>query len=988
MKFFNLCYQKICLILIGVLAYGTVYGQAVIKGKISSAEDNNPLPGVNITLKGTTKGTVSGADGTFTITASGPNDVLVFSFIGFNTEEITVGTQTNINVVMVPDITSLQTVVVMGYSTKKKAEITSAVATVSSDKLMDVTSDDIGTLLQGKVSGIQVTNSSGQPGAAADIRIRGISSFSAPQGPLYVVDGIIGGTFDPNDIETVTVLKDAGATAMYGSQANGGVIVITTKKGKTEKPKFEFKAVAGFRDADHGHVKMMDSRTLYDYQREFFRDPVFFVVDDRKFKAARPSSILDVNTNWLAETFKRAPVQNYFLSSSGMSGKLQYYIGGSYYDEQGTFINTSYKRVNVRANTTYRFNDRVTLSNNINLSGSKTRGADYMNLYYSYVSMPWDNPYDANGNPRSFKTADGIWSKDKINPIFAAENSELSNKGFNLDYDLDLNIKILPWLTFATTNRVSAYASMDYAWYAKNCDNLSYYGTGYVSSTGNLSYDGISTDLFKFEYETGKHAFSGLVGIEVGGSKYDYISGSGTGMPEGLKVPSVASANFRIAGAPSTSISRSFISQLNYNFRNTYFLSGSYRVDQSSQFAPNKKTAVFPSLSAAWLLSNEEFLKGSTSVNNLKLKTSWGKTGMKDIGPGLWMEKFAYTTQYDGSSAAVPEQMANPNLTWEQTSQFNFGAELGLWKRIDLEVNYYRNLTNNLLVYRSLPPSSGFTAQWQNIGKDMNKGLEISLSTTNVMAGDFKWTTDFTFGYNKNELSGFGGDTIYNMNSYGITQIYHDGASLYNWYAKEYYGIDPANGSMLWVAGNGSTTHNYQDARSIEYGTPIPKFEGGFTTRFTYKGLSLNANLAYVYGNKIYNYFRRYVDHDLVETQFNVMMPRSDYKLWQKPGDIATKPLPQNARNSFDPSTRFIEDGSFVKIRNITLSYELPEPLVSKMKLTGLTVSLSADNPFTFTKFWGQDPEVSINPQNGLPGYAEFKYPNNKQYLVSVNIRF
>ena len=318
---------------------------------------------------------------------------------------------------------------------------------------------------------------------------------------LYVVDGIIGGTFDPNDVETITVLKDAGATGMYGSQANGGVVVVTTKKAKSEKPQFEFKAVTGLRRADHGNVKMMDSKTLYDYHREYFRDPVNFVVDDRKFKDARPESLLDVNTDWLAETFKPALIQNYFLSSSGRSDKFSYYLGASYYDEKGTFINSNYKRANLRANTTYKFSDRVSLTNNINMSGSKNLGTDYMNIYYAYTSMPWDNPYDENGNARSFKTAEDIWSKDKINPIQAAENSELSNKSFSFDYDLDLSIKILKWLTFSTTNRLSAYSNMDKTYYAKAADNLSYFGTGYVSSQSNFNYGGITTNLLKFNFE-------------------------------------------------------------------------------------------------------------------------------------------------------------------------------------------------------------------------------------------------------------------------------------------------------------------------------------------------------------------------------------------------------------------------------------------------------------------------------------------------------
>ncbi len=529
---------------------------------------------------------------------------------------------------------------------------------------------------------------------------------------------------------------------------------------------------------------------------------------------------------------------------------------------------------------------------------------------------------------------------------------------------------------------------MDKQYYSATADNLSYFGSGFVSSRNDHSYGGITTDLLNFRFVKGVHSINGLAGFEAGGDNSDYIRGSGTGIPEGLKVPSVSSGQYSIEGAPVSSVMQSFISQVNYTLNNRYFFSGSFRVDRSSSFSPNKRTAMFPSLSAAWNISSEDFMQSVKMVNNFRLKASWGKTGMKDIGPYKYMEQFRYTTQYDGLPAAIPYQMANPDLTWEQTDQLNAGVELGLLQRINLDFNVYKNITKNLLVYRDLPPSGGFRKQWQNIGNSENNGVEISISTTNIKSSNLTWTTDFTISFNKNRLSGFGSDTIQNANAYGIVQIYHNGGALYSWYAKEYYGIDPANGSMLWVGADGKPTHDYQAARKVEYGSPMPKYQGGFATELKYKGLSLRANFSYVSGNKIYNYFRRYVDHDLQDVGFNVMMPRSDWKIWQQPGDVANHPLPQNAVNSYDPSTRFIEDGSYVKVRNITLAYELPSSFVSRLKLTGLTISLGADNLYTFTNFWGQDPEVSINPLNGLPGYAEFKYPNNRQYVFNINVRF
>ena len=971
------------------LTYVYAAGQTTVTGNVSSADDKQPLAGANITIKGTTTGVITDLNGNYTIQVDSPEDILVFSYVGYNSEEVTVATQTKINVILVPNVESLGEVVIMGYNSKTRNEITSAVTVVSGDQLKDVTANNIGTMLQGKVAGIEVVDASGAPGSQPDIRIRGISSFSAPQGPLYVVDGIIGGNFDPNDVESITVLKDAGATALYGSQANGGVIVVQTKSAKSGKNTFEFKATTGVRTADHGHVKMMDSETLYKYHQEYFRDPTYFVVDDRKFLAARPASLLNTNTNWLAETFKPALVQNYYLASSGTSGKLKYYIGGTYYNENGTFINTGYNRINTRANTTYKFSDKVSLTNNINLDGSKTNGYEYMDIYYAYVNMPWDNPYDSTGAARSFKNDESIWSKDKINPIQAAENSDFLTKEFSVDYDLVLNVKLLKWLSFSSTNRMSLYTSSDKTFYSKKADDLSYTGTGYINVTDNLNYGGISTNLLKFDFGFSDHHISGLAGVEAQKEYMEFNTTSGSGIPEGLSSPSVASSQIEIAGSPSSSVLQSFISQANYNYKGTYFLTGSFRIDQSSAFNPDNRTAYFPSLSGAWLISNENFMKDSKIVNNLKLKASWGKTGMKDIGPSMYLEQFKYTTQIDGQSAAVPFQMANDKLTWEQTTQMNLGIELGIFDRVSLNADFYNNNTNNLLVYKDLPPSGGFRKQWQNIGQVNNKGIDLALNTINIQTSKFSWTTDFTLGFNTNKLEGFGNDTIYNANTYGIRQIYHTGGTLYSWYAREFYGIDPNDGSMLWVAKDGSTTKDYNSAREIEYGSPVPKMQGGFSTEIRYGSISLRAAFSYLTGNKIYNYFRRYVDSDLQDVKFNVMEPMKGWKLWQKPGDIADHPLPQNARNSYDPSTRFIEDGSYLKIRNITLTYSLPAKLVNNLHLSVINISLSADNLYTFTKFSGQDPEVSINPANvGLPGYAEFKYPNNRQFLASLNVKF
>jgi TonB-linked SusC/RagA family outer membrane protein len=401
------------------------FAQIVIKGSVTDAGNNQTLPGATITIKGTTEGTTTDINGNYTITVKSTSDILTFGFVGYQREEVKVGTQTKIDIALVQDAVNLDEIVVMGYSDKKRTEISSSVAVLSMDKTRDATTSNIANMLQGKVAGVQVVSASGSPGSEAEIRIRGVASLSAPKGPLVVVDGIIGGNYDPNDVETITVLKDAGATGMYGSQANGGVIIVTTKKGKTDKVQFDFKSTVGFRVADHGNVSMMSGSQLYDAQKELYRDYNSGKIDIIKFYNERPLELDSRNYSWIDEMFSPGLVQNYYLSAKRKTEKFGYYLGATYFNEDGTFKNTNYKKMNLRANTSYTFSKRVSVENNINISVNTGTTYDYMDMYYTYLSMPWDNPYDENGKARYVDgTTQDWWSRDKINPLHTVENSD------------------------------------------------------------------------------------------------------------------------------------------------------------------------------------------------------------------------------------------------------------------------------------------------------------------------------------------------------------------------------------------------------------------------------------------------------------------------------------------------------------------------------------------------------------------------------------
>jgi TonB-linked SusC/RagA family outer membrane protein len=1003
---FNL--KKLLLFLLLVVSYCNLYAQErVIKGKVTS-KDGSSLPGVVIELQGTTKGAVaSGPDGLFSINVAPGAVTLEAHSIGYITKVIPVAADQNrISFVMEEDNKQLGEVVVTGYSSQKKGNLTSAITVVSAEKLKDVTSDDIGEMLQGKVSGLQVVNSSGAPGSVSEIRLRGVSSVNAAQAPLIVVDGIIGGDYDPNDVESVTVLKDAGATAIYGSQANGGVIIITTKKAKGDKTQYEFQAVTGFRTPDFGTMTMMNSSELYQNQKQLFRDYIpgatgnSYVIDLVQFQSERPASILNTNTNWLTTMFKPAPVENYYFSAMGKTAKNDYYFGATFYDEGGTFMNTDYKRVNLRSNNTYHFTDKITLTNNINISGSEGKSYDFTDLYYAYLNLPWDNPYDANHNAIYVDGNSNFtwWSRDKINPINTIDNSDHPFKSFDINYDLALNLPITSWLTFNTTNRGSASYAYSSTFYSPLAAGQ-YHGSGYLNDQSTYNYGGISTNLLKFDFKLGKSAINGLAGVEFEGSQTNTVGAAGQGLPIGLESLDVVSKMQAINGAPDSPSILSYLSQVNYSYEERYFLSGSYRVDGSSAFAPGNKYGTFPSISAGWLVSNEDFLKDDHSIDNLKLRVSYGITGTQDIGAARYLGLYALSGQYNNTTTATPLQLESPNLTWESKHQLDAGFDIGLFHRINITVDAYHNVTKNLLLQVAQPLSVGFETKWENTGQVLNNGLEFAISSQNIKNQNFQWTTDFNISFNNNKLQQFPSTVISTVNDENdATQIYRNGGNLYEFYMPTWAGVNPQTGAPQWLVQNKdasgkvtstSVTSNYADATYQEQGSALPKFQGGFNNEFRYKKFFLRVNTYFEYGNKVYNANLSEVENDGSEPLLNQIVLPKGSSVWTHPGDIATEPSPENNANSTSLSTRYLKNGSYLSLRNVAFGYSLPKTFAQKLKLSDINLSVSADNVYTFTRYLGQDPATTITPGSyALPGVAEFKYPDNRQFLLNINVKF
>ncbi|MBV9963707.1 MAG: SusC/RagA family TonB-linked outer membrane protein, partial [Parafilimonas sp.] len=651
--------QRIFLLSLIFIPIFSLAQNRMLKGKVVSATNQAAVSKASVIVKNG-KSVIADDSGYFNIEVPAGDVNLTVSSIGFAQKQIAVAsTDNNITISLTETDKNLSEVVVVGYSAKKKGELTSSVAVVDEAKLKDVTTNDVGNMLQGKVAGLQVVNSSGVPGANAEIRLRGVSSINASQSPLYVVDGIIGGNFDPNDVENITVLKDAAATAMYGSQANAGVILVTTKKAKTNKTAIEFKATTGFRTPDFGKLDMMDGSQLYNYQKEFYRDYIptdtgnSYKIDLLKFYAERPTSLQNQNYNWLTTIFQPAFMQNYYISVAGKTEKSEYYLGASYYNENGTFMNTNFQRVNLRASSTLHFNQKISLTNTINISGISGKSYDYNDIYYAFLNLPWDNPYDSAGNPiyvdgnSTFKW----WSRDKVNPVHTIANSDHPYKGFDVNYDLDLNYHITNWLTLSSTNRLSAAYNKSTNYYNSVVAG-EYHGTGYLNEASSVSYGAISNDLFNFSFKFGDHQLTGLAGMAFEAGKTETLGGGGRGLPFDLRVLNVVSSNIFVNGyIPDQSTLISYISQVNYSFKNKYFLTGSYRIDGSTAFQANKRYGSFPALSAAWLVSNEDFLRGDNFITNLKVRGGWGITGTQDIGASRYLGLYSLSSQYNNESA-------------------------------------------------------------------------------------------------------------------------------------------------------------------------------------------------------------------------------------------------------------------------------------------------------------------------------------------------
>ncbi|HLO59667.1 MAG TPA: SusC/RagA family TonB-linked outer membrane protein [Bacteroidales bacterium] len=984
-------------VLCGLTLLQVIAQESVIRGTVTDNE-SKPVVGATVLIAGTNNGTVTDINGQYSVKVNAATDKLIFSFIGYQKEEITVNSQKTIDVILIPENTVLNEIVVMAYSDKKKTEISSAVVALKADDINKVTTNSIEEMLVGKVAGVQVQNSSGQPGQSADIRIRGVGSVFSSQRPLVVVDGIIGGSYDPNDIESVTVLKDAGATGLYGSRAAAGVILITTKSGSRNKSMITAKITRGIKKPEFGKFMVMNSQELYSYHKSVYPSTLFSII--------RPKELLKRDYDWIGNTYTESDMTTAYVSGSGGNEATNYFLSFDYMNDEGTLKSTNYKRISVRSKVKHAFSERLSMTTNVTGSYNYSRYPHWSLAQGAFRLMPWDLPYDENGDAVYDIKKAGWYSNVTNNPYHSLQYNKYDNYGLDFSGSLTINYTFTKWLKLETRSS----ASGSYGKYEEIESPLSYEGSavdGRILNSINFGRSYGNTTLLKFEKAFGPHNISGLAGVE--GGKYTIESGYGgvgNGILPGQEVLGVAGSIEKAVGTKAEVSTFSVLSQLNYDFQKKYFLTLSARRDGSSKFSPDSKYANFFTASASWLVTAENFMKSLPSVNYLKLRTSYGAVGNETFPNDNYYPYFpSYSGGYiyNDQTAYYPSNMGNYNLTWETSHPFNLGLDLGLFRKVEFNIDYYNTRTQDLLFQDPLPSSQGFEYQWKNVGEIQNKGIEFSVNGAVLSTNGFTWDLNFNISANHNELVKLSDKQGVNniiVSAETFRQILEPGKPAFNWYMPKWLGVDPDNGNPLWEKliydSNGQVvstekTSSYNEATFQSVASPFPKFTGGFGTVLGYKGISLSAAFSFVSGNKIYNATRQQLDNDGANLNVNAYKLQPGMSRWAKPGDIATHPKPVigGNNNAHEYSSRYLEVGSYLRIRNITLSYQVPSSITNKVKISSMKINLMVDNLKTWTKFTGMDPDVPLFTSSWLlPGVSSFKYPISRQFNAGIEISF
>lgn len=974
-----------------------------IKGTIIDSKTGEPVIGASVKVKGTKLAAVTDLNGEFELNTHA-NATLQISYVGFKETEVKASNGMKIS--LEEDTESLEEVVVVGYGTQKKESLTGAMANIKGEKLKDITSATVENMLNGKVSGVYVAPGSGRPGSTGAIIIRGQTSINGATAPLWVVDGVIvgnsAGDLNPDDIETMTVLKDAASTAIYGSEGANGVVVVTTKQAKHEKMSISLSAKAGLSTLNRGNLEMMDGAEFYDYYKSFQN------VESVNFPRWN-EDLRNSNFDWFKLAKKTGSTQDYNLTLNGGSENIQSMFTLGYFKEEGAVKGYDMNRYSTRIKVVYKPYEWLTIKPNI--SGSRTNDKDKQySVGAMYSMMPWDSPYDENGNLVPNYYAGWVNSKatNYLNDLAAGDYS--TSTTYDLSGGLDFDIKIAPWLTFSSVNNYSYYNSQTHGYY----DPKSSSGEGVNGRTTEYNY--VSTrrytnQLLRFKKSWGKHNVNALLAYEFNDYEMKYTDVYATGFISGFEDFMTAAKPEMANGYRTAWAKQSYFTQWRYDYDSRYYGELSLRRDGRSNFGSNNRYGNFFSVSGAWNINNESWFKADW-VDQLKLRAAFGSVG--NVPTSLYPSYSLYSVgaTYNENPGALISQIGNKDLTWEKTYTTGVGVDASFWQnRLHATLDYYIKNTSNILYQVPVTGLVGVTSIWKNIGKMRNTGIEFTIGGDIIRTKDLTWNVTANISHNSNELRDLYKQRDANGNYVVKPVLISDGTSIAGtaqrileigepvdtYYMKEWAGVNPEDGKPQWYMddanGNKVVTDSYSKASYYKCGKASPDVYGSFSTSLFYKNFDLQANFGYSLGGQIYSYYRQEFDSDgAYAGDRNQMKLQKGWSRWEKPGDIATHPraMYNNQDKGNLASSRYLESSDYLKLRSLTLSYNFD---LKKYGIQTLRLSVSGENLFTITDYSGVDPELPAGTNDkGVLSVTNTGgtsvYPAVRKFMLGVNLTF
>ncbi len=1044
-----------------------------IKGKVVDAAGETVI-GANVLEKGTTNGVITDIDGNFVLSVSS-GATLEISYIGYVTQTIKVTNQTSLHIVLKEDSETLDEVVVVGYGTMKKSDLSGASVSVGEDAIKGSVITNLDQSLQGRAAGVSAVSTSGAPGSSSSIRVRGQATINSNAEPLYVIDGVIvqgGGasgadfglgdalgngsvstisplsTINPADIVSMEILKDASATAIYGAQGANGVILITTKRGKAGEAKFTYDGMLAVQRQTK-RLDMMNLREFANYYNEFVQ---VGELDVNGYYA--DPSILGKGTNWQDAVFQTALQHQHQVSAEGGTEKIKYYVSASYMDQDGTLIGSNFNRYSFRVNLDSQLKSWLKLGLSATYSSTdedlKLADGEQGIINYSLKTVPDIPIYDIDGNyativregytnpnPIAMAMMDQVLlNRQKLTGNIFFEVTPIKNLVWHAELGYDISAsrgeRYKPMVDFGSWTRDSNYSSIQKNsstfWQLKN----------YVTYSGMID----------------KHNFTAMLGQECWASNYDNISVTNTSLPsDAVHNPALGTATPVIGSGFGSSAMASFFTRLTYNYDNRYYGTYTYRYDGSSNFGPDNRWAGFHALAGSWRFSNEEFFKPLSGViSNGKLRLGWGQTGNANIGGYLWGTSIVKMSSSLGTGYR-PKNIPNTSIKWESQEQWNVGLDLGfIQDRINLVVDWYKKVSNDMLMALQLPSymgtqgntSSRLDPPYGNYGSIENAGVEISLNT-HPLIGKFQWDSDFQISFNKNKLKALSGTANAQIVGYGqwndVVSVSNVGESLYNFYGyvcdgvyQDYEDLQkspkpeqyPSNGvfnrkNTVWVGdikykdisgpdGKPDGVINEYDKTNL--GSPMPKFTFGWTNTFRYKDFDLSIFINGSYGNKVMNYLGMQLTHmnSAWENQLNSVTGRARLEpidpdkvypsgqYWyddvtnvrvSNPEAVIPRASIQDPNDNDRISDRYVEDGSYIRLKNITLGYTFPSKLIKKFGINNLRLYANIQNLLTITGYDGYDPEIGASTQStNVYGLDYGRYPSPTVYSFGLNVSF